>query len=348
MPELSAAVIGLGTSGGDYHAPVYADHTDVRLEAVVDPDEARRRAVLERDSVPRSYETADELFSKADIDIVSICSPPQFHLQQARLALEHDTHVLLEKPMTITMGEADDLKAAVERSQAEFCMVHNRIYRDEIQVATEYLDVGLIGDIRHIFVNLAYARRKDEMINTPNHWVHGLPASRWSETLPHLIYCLNEFVGSVEILDVHAEKVLDSQPELVADEAHVTLEAGAGTYIDIRFSANVSNPELSYLLQGSDSRLLIDDPKTHLLPTSTVGKILPVVRSLFDQILNETILDSKYNSPSHKRFIEAYIEHLISGGEKPVTWEEAYRTMKISHEIGQQIAAAVARTDVRS
>jgi len=109
---LRAGVIGVGALGR-HHARVWAAVPGARLVGVSDADPGRAAEVAAQHG-GRAYAEAEELL--ADVDVVSVAVPTAFHHAIARRALELGRDVLLEKPMTATLAEADDLVAlAAER-----------------------------------------------------------------------------------------------------------------------------------------------------------------------------------------------------------------------------------------
>lgn len=112
--QIRTAVIGLGHFGR-YHAEKYARLPRSRLVAVVDADldrarEAARALRVEAFSDPR------ELFGK--VDAVSVVVPTQMHHEVALACLNAGLHVLVEKPITETLAQADDLiRVAAERNR---------------------------------------------------------------------------------------------------------------------------------------------------------------------------------------------------------------------------------------
>jgi len=116
MQTLRAAVIGVGYLGR-FHAQKYAALEGVELVAVVDRDLAR------------AQEVADEVGCRAasdyrplldELDVASIVVPTQFHFEVARDCLEAGVHILLEKPITPTLDEADRL---IELAKARDCVL---------------------------------------------------------------------------------------------------------------------------------------------------------------------------------------------------------------------------------
>ncbi len=64
----------------------------------------------------RSYRDPTDLLEDADVDLVSICTPPDTHARLACQALEQGKHVLIEKPMATTLAGADAILAAQQRA----------------------------------------------------------------------------------------------------------------------------------------------------------------------------------------------------------------------------------------
>lgn len=105
-----AAVVGVGYLGR-FHAQKYARMPEVELVGVVDADPERARTVaVEVGTVP--FTDYRELFGK--VDAVSIAVPTPAHFAVGRDFLTQDVDVLLEKPMTTTVAEADELNALAE------------------------------------------------------------------------------------------------------------------------------------------------------------------------------------------------------------------------------------------
>lgn len=102
---LRAAVVGVGHLGR-WHAAKYAALDDVELVAVVDADLDRASEVADECNCAASADL-DEILGK--VDCVSVASPTTTHFDVARRLLEHDIHVLVEKPITVTDDEAKAL-----------------------------------------------------------------------------------------------------------------------------------------------------------------------------------------------------------------------------------------------
>ena len=105
MSKLKTAVIGVGYLG-KFHAEKYATLDQSDLIAVVDSDITTAKEIADKFGC-QALTDYHELLGK--VDAVSIAAPTTMHHQIARDFLEHDTHVLIEKPITVTVDQADDL-----------------------------------------------------------------------------------------------------------------------------------------------------------------------------------------------------------------------------------------------
>ncbi len=105
MTQIRTAVIGTGYLG-QFHAEKYTRIDGARLVAVVDSDAARAAAVAERLGVPAltDYRALDD-----GVDAVSVAVPTPLHFPVSEFFLRRGVHVLVEKPMTATVAEADQL-----------------------------------------------------------------------------------------------------------------------------------------------------------------------------------------------------------------------------------------------
>lgn len=105
MQALRCAVVGVGYLG-TFHAQKYAALPDCELVAVVDSNPEQARAVAGQNGTEALTDYRDLL---GRVDAVSIVVPTSLHFQVARDFLEAGSHVLVEKPITVTVEEADEL-----------------------------------------------------------------------------------------------------------------------------------------------------------------------------------------------------------------------------------------------
>ncbi|MCE7989613.1 MAG: gfo/Idh/MocA family oxidoreductase [Caldilinea sp. CFX5] len=115
---LQAGLVGCGSlaqRGPLPHLSLPDAQEKVRLVAVVDTVAERARQSAERFNVPAWFTSIDEMLAKSDLDVVLILTPIPYHYANAMAAIEAGKHVYVQKAMTTTLAEADDLLAARDR-----------------------------------------------------------------------------------------------------------------------------------------------------------------------------------------------------------------------------------------
>ena len=107
----------------------------------------------------RCYGTFEEMISKEKslpenerMDFVAIVTPNHMHFEPAKLALENGFHVICDKPMTLTLNEAEQLQAIVEKSGLLFALTHNYTGHPMVKQAKAMVVNGDLGKIRKVQV----------------------------------------------------------------------------------------------------------------------------------------------------------------------------------------------------
>lgn len=91
------------------------------------------------------YETAEDVYGDTSVDAVLIATPPETHESLSIAALKAGKHVLLEKPMSLSLEEAMRIKREADCSSAKFMMLHVQRFYDPHKKAKELLEGGEIG-----------------------------------------------------------------------------------------------------------------------------------------------------------------------------------------------------------
>ena len=124
-------VIGVGHLG-QHHARVYTEILGTQLVGVMDLSESRASLVGENLGIPY-YSDVMDFIRNARPEAVSVVVPTSQHYQVAKTALEHGIHVLIEKPVTTTVSEAEDLLRIAEQSELILQVGHIERFNSAIQ-----------------------------------------------------------------------------------------------------------------------------------------------------------------------------------------------------------------------
>jgi len=142
---LKMGVIGLGMGRG--HARGYHGHPRAELVAVCDPDEVRAREVQAELDVPRVYADAADMLKREDLDAVSIAVPNKLHAPLTIQALKKGLHVLCEKPMAMTVREAQRMQAAAEAAGRNLMINFSFRFTEAAFALKRQVEEGVVGDI---------------------------------------------------------------------------------------------------------------------------------------------------------------------------------------------------------
>ncbi len=166
--HIGVGVIGLGRAF-TLMLNTFQRDARVRLVAACDPS-ASARSQFARDFPGRTYETAEALCADENVELMYVASPHQFHAQHVAMAAKHGKHVLLEKPMAITL---DDCTAAIETmraAQRALIVGPSHSFDAPVLKARALIDSGTFGEVRMIhalnYTDFLYRPRRPEELIT--------------------------------------------------------------------------------------------------------------------------------------------------------------------------------------
>jgi predicted dehydrogenase len=161
MDQINLAIVGCGGMGTrhlhgmmEYAAIVggLRDHPPFRLAAVCDPNERNANllantAAAELGERPRVFARAEALLDEApEVEAVDITTEPRLHHDLARQFLEAGKHVLVEKPMALTVAGCNLMMAAAERARRVLAVAENYRRDPLVRLTHALLEAGAIGE----------------------------------------------------------------------------------------------------------------------------------------------------------------------------------------------------------
>jgi phthalate 4,5-cis-dihydrodiol dehydrogenase len=160
-------IIGLGGGASDM-IPVFAQHPHIELTAAADIDQGQLEK-FHREFHGETYLSAEALCENPQVDVVYIATPNQFHTEQALLALKQGKHVLVEKPMTLTLEDADVMIQAAERHGRHLMVNVKHSFDPYIRKLREIVQSGELGRLRMLhywyFADWLYRPRTAEELD---------------------------------------------------------------------------------------------------------------------------------------------------------------------------------------
>jgi predicted dehydrogenase len=153
MKTIKCGVIGLGWFG-EKHCEVLHYLPQAELHTVCTRRAERLKEVADRFSVPAAYTDYREMLADPQIEVVSVVTMWDQHVQPAVAALEAGKHVFLEKPMASTVADCDRILEAANQASGNFMVGHICRFNPRYAAAKKQIESGKIGDVVSI-----YARR---------------------------------------------------------------------------------------------------------------------------------------------------------------------------------------------
>jgi phthalate 4,5-cis-dihydrodiol dehydrogenase len=164
MRKLKLGAAGLGRAFA-LMAPAFALDPRVELVAAADPrDEARVR--FRSDFGGEAFPSVEALVERKDLDAVYVATPHQFHAGHARLAAAKGKHLLVEKPMALSVTECRSMIDAAHSAGVQLIVGHSHSFDAPIRRAREIIESGAVGRVRMItalqYTDFLYRPRRPE------------------------------------------------------------------------------------------------------------------------------------------------------------------------------------------
>ncbi len=144
--RVRVGVIGCGKIA-NVHAAALHQLEEAEFVACCDQDEARAREYAARNSVPNIYTDVDAMLRSGTVDAVHVCTPHPAHERAVVAAAEAGVHVLCEKPVAISLAEADRMIDAADRAQVAFGVIFQRRFWPAARRIREAIDAGRLGTV---------------------------------------------------------------------------------------------------------------------------------------------------------------------------------------------------------
>ncbi|GAK05024.1 NADH-dependent dehydrogenase [Geomicrobium sp. JCM 19037] len=265
---LHVVVIGLGTIS-EMHLSAYEQNPNVQLYGVCDVNEERAERVAEKYSVKNVFTDATDVFNDANVQAVSICTWNKTHAQLAIQALEAGVNVLVEKPLAMSVEEAEQIQEAERTSKAMLQVGYVRRFSSNAQVLKQFIDRGELGEV--YYAKASYIRR----IGNPGGWFADRELSGGGPLIDlgvHLIdlcwYMMDRPAvqsvaghsyhrlgnrSNIKNLSFYKAADYESSKNSVEDLANglVTFENGASMQFDVSYSLHAKEDEVHIKLYGT-------------------------------------------------------------------------------------------------
>lgn len=148
MKKLKCSVIGVGKMGIN-HVRAYAKMPDVEFTSIAELSDELGNNVSQEFKI-KHYKNYEDLLNEEKPDIVSICVPTSFHYQVAKVCIEKNVNILVEKPICTEIKDAEELLALAKKHNVKMLVGHIERFNPAVKKVKEMIDEGKLGTITSI------------------------------------------------------------------------------------------------------------------------------------------------------------------------------------------------------
>ncbi len=333
-PKVRFAVIGAGMIG-QTHARALTELDTADLVVIADLDEGKAAATAQQWSVPEFTVDVEELLRRHDIDAVTICTPSGVHADLAVAALQAGKHVVIEKPVDVTLEAADRIISAERESGKTVAVIsQHRFDRSTEKLARSVRD-GNLGRITSAIASHAWWRGQSyyDSGDWRGTWALDGGGATMNQTV-HTIDLLISILGvPVEVFAYTARLAHERIEVEDTAVAVVTFDTGA---LGIIHATTAAYPGLDASLRifGSKGSAVISDDELVFLHEN-VGEAVEIAMPDGASDLNQVGEDDRLADgeeglgDSHARQLADFITVVTEGGAVRVGTREARTALAV-------------------
>lgn len=154
MRKLGAGVIGLRM--GHAHLVGYRNNPHVEIRGICDTDVEHLERVAKEFGVGFTTTDYRELVSRPDIDVISVATPDYYHMEHSVAAMRAGKHVLVEKPMALTLEECEEMIRVSDETGKKLMVGQVCRFTPAFTLAKSLIDEGVIGELYYLECDYAH------------------------------------------------------------------------------------------------------------------------------------------------------------------------------------------------
>jgi predicted dehydrogenase len=274
---ITFAIVGFGNIGRR-HAEHIMNNADAQLIAICDVNADVRRSLP--NGLISFYDNIHDLLLGEPVDVVCICTPNYLHAEQAIAVLNAGKHVVVEKPMALTVLECDQMIAASERNARTIFAVKQNRYNPPVAAVKKLMDTAALGKILMIQVNCFWNRSAEYYAQSDWRGKKSKDGGCLFTQFSHFVDILYYLNGPVSEAYGIVHNFLHQDNTEFEDSGSFVLKAGNGALINFNFStcAYQKNMEGSITILAEDGTLKIGGQYLNTIEYQCIaGEMLPQI-----------------------------------------------------------------------
>lgn len=147
MSRTKVAVLGAGFIANIHMEAYHRFIPEAEVTAVYTRDQSKAEAFAAAHRIREAYSDMDELLLKSDCEVVDICLPNFLHHQACLAAANAGKHIIIEKPLAVTLEEADEMIAVCKQNQVKLMYAEELIFAPKYERVRKLVELGAVGDV---------------------------------------------------------------------------------------------------------------------------------------------------------------------------------------------------------
>lgn len=273
----------------------------------------------------KPYENLTDMLNDPSIDVVNICTPSGLHALIAVEVAKAKKHVIVEKPIALTLEDADLIINTCKENNVKLAVVHPNRFRPVVQELKKLMDEGRFGKLSHANATVRWNRNQAYYDQAPWRGTKALDGGVLMNQAIHNLDLLIWLMGDVEeVYSMSATRLRNIEAEDVSTGV-VRFKNGALGVVEAATTIYPKNLEESLSIFGETGTAIIGGT------TATQFNHL-VIESLNDEETNAIIEKVKANplgKPGHQCIIEDMILAIQEDREPIVNGEDGKRALQL-------------------
>jgi UDP-N-acetyl-2-amino-2-deoxyglucuronate dehydrogenase len=306
-----------------------------RLVAVCDVKQDRAQAFGKQYAVP-AYGSIQEMLGMPGIDVVSVLTPSGMHAEHAIQVARSKRHVIVEKPMALTLNDADAMIRECDAAGVGLYVVKQNRFNVPVVKAREALDAGRFGKLVLGTVRVRWCR--DQSYYAQDSWrgTWAQDGGVLSNQASHHVDMLSWFMGGVEA--VHARGVTALVNIEAEDTAVATLKFrnGALGVIEATSASRPKDMEGSLSVLGATGAVEIAGFAVNKIRTWQFSQPAPVDADVMEKF---SVNPPNVYGFGHQAYYEHMVEVLAQGAKPLVNGHEGRQSLELIMALYESIAS---------
>ncbi len=318
------AIVGCGHIAKK-HIEAIKNISNARLIAFCDTNPVRLEEFKNTYNIAGYLSLEDMLANEPEIDVVNICVPSGLHAKLATIAADYGKHIVVEKPIALTLEDADSIIEACKRNNVKLTVVHPNRFRPAVVALKEAMESNLFGKISHANATVRWNRNQAYYDQATWRGTKEMDGGVLMNQAIHNLDLLLWLVGPVEEVQAYtATRLRNIEAEDVAIAA-LTFSNGALGIIEAASTIYPKNYEESLSIFGETGSAVIGG--------TTANWIKHWVFEGIDEAgsaeLIEKINLNPYGISGHQQIIADFIEAIQQDRSPAVTGEDGKNALKL-------------------